>query len=473
MGVLMNMGRFFNIAAGTLLVLISCGIFIKKGAALEILYKLGVASSSIAKTIVALVIICMTLLASIFLVKFKKGTIFHEVRCNLKLSFVIIFSTIFLFIISAELWVRLKPGDKEIPLHIQILTEEKFPLIDQWSIDRVANNPDKRGQYRDYYIFTNAAPGINTPLFKTLEYYSARYTPDSCEAKDADVIIWTFGGSTMQNMETIDELTIANQIAAQLKVKNVKSVVYNFGTGSFQSTLEVIKFIDLLKRVNRKELPNYVVFYDGFNDAGFTYMFGAINLQWDISLKMKALVNCDNSALFIYSLSNILANHSVLWSNIIKQRIDFALFGPTTDATSNNTIDNLTKGVDAYEMNTKIVRGACKELGIKPVFLLQPMIFTKKNLTAFELKAIDHLSKPQLEFMNRFYEIVRARMSVYNDFYDLTDILDNSSRNDFYDYGHTGPYTGVLIGSNIGNIIASTLFKAKPVANDLVTLPNK
>ncbi|MEM7391471.1 MAG: hypothetical protein AAF492_03905, partial [Verrucomicrobiota bacterium] len=45
-----------------------------------------------------------------------------------------------------------------------------------------------------------------------------------------------------------------------------------------------------------------------------------------------------------------------------------------------------------------------------------------------------------------FYDRVRERLAGASDFLDLSGVLDDNGRSDFYDLGHTAPYTGADIG---------------------------
>jgi len=309
-------------------------------------------------------------------------------------------------------------------------------------------------QYYDYHLYAIAPHQSKVATFTS--YYSARNVPNSCPLGKGDMILWLFGGSTMQNLETIDKFTIANSIALGLGKHKIKATVFNFGVGGFQSSLESIKFQDLLRRTNLSERPNMVIFYDGFNDAAYAYLSGAGNMQMDLSRKIEALVTGHNAKLFVYSASNILSEFSYLWRDHMKLRIDAALFA---DHIKHPDTQDLARGVEMYVQNTRMIRSIAKEFNIKPIFILQPMIYTKKNLTSYEISVKKGLDQKQLAFMEEFYVMVRQQMLGRDDFKDLSDILDNSKRNDFTDLGHTGPYTGVDTGSHIAQIITSQLEK--------------
>jgi hypothetical protein len=143
-------------------------------------------------------------------------------------------------------------------------------------------------KYYEYFLFS-AAP-CATATVNVSDYFSSRRTPASQPADRADLIVWTFGGSTMQEFETTDERSTANAIAKTMAAAGIGARVENFGAPTFQSSLELVKFMTLAARVPADRLPGVVVFYDGYNDANHGYYFGAGNMQNDLSAKLAALV---------------------------------------------------------------------------------------------------------------------------------------------------------------------------------------
>lgn len=359
--------------------------------------------------------------------------------------------TILLFLVTVEIYTRRRYSYEPPSLHLQFLQQEVGERISDFIDPEAKPNGLK---YYPYHLFATAPYQSKTAIFT--EYFSARNVPDSYPLGDGDIIVWLFGGSTMQNLETIDKLTIANSIALNLKESGIKATVFNFGVGSFQSSVESIKFQDLLRRTSPSEKPDFVIFYDGYNDAAYTYLSGAGNIQRDLSEKMEFLITSNHPKLLVYSASNIFDKYSYLWKHYIKPRIDTMLFDP---ATFFDNKQNLIKGVEMYVLNTQMIRGICKELQIKPLFILQPMIYTKENPTDFEISTKESLNQLLIKFMEEFYDITREKMRSYDDFNDLSHIFDNSKRNDFYDYGHIGPYSGVDIGFHLSQIVARQVLK--------------
>ena len=79
----------------------------------------------------------------------------------------------------------------------------------------------------------------------------------------------------MQEFQTTDARSTANVIARTMAAAGVGIRVENFGAATFQSSLELVKFMTLAARVPADRLPGVVVFYDGYNDANHGYYFGA------------------------------------------------------------------------------------------------------------------------------------------------------------------------------------------------------
>ena len=302
-----------------------------------------------------------------------------------------------------------------------------------------------RARYADYYYLSF---DCKSETLNTTSYYWSRKVPDSAPLGTGRTIIWLFGGSTMLNLTASDELTIANQLAKNLNKKRHDYVVVNFGMGGFGSTQEFIKFSDLLRRVEQSELPDLVVFYDGYNDAAQAMTFGAGNLQEDITAKLKFMIEGNYDPLLVYFVSNKIAAHSEFW------RINIAplanrYFERTTINMRPPEDKDYEKAVAVYIRNTKLIRAISSEFGVRPVFVLQPMIFTKKSLTAFEesvLRDVVNINGPHADYMRGFYQSVKNHMVGDSDFIDLTNVLDDRQETDFIDHGHTAPGTGIIIG---------------------------
>lgn len=337
------------------------------------------------------------------------------------------------------------------PLYLEM--SQSYPLLKQLLRDWSA----LQFGYHDYYVFSPLPNASETVNFTS--YYGARATPDSVEQAAAKEIVWAFGGSTMQNLESDDRLTLANQIAAELNQRQTPARVYNFGSGGFQSSLEVAKFQDLLRRVPQTEWPTTAIFYDGFNEAKHGYYWRPAAIQQDISLKMKDLVERDYKRLMTYVVSEMLSRYSAFWRTFIGPRVEKTLYGSREFPERKN----VRRTVDAYVTNVRMTVGLCRHLNIRCHFFLQPLVATKSPLTPLEQAAIDSLDKDLIDFVREFYALAAETLKGEDGFHDVSHTLDKEEGPHFFDLGHTSPFSGVPIGKALARHI---LHANAPPASD-------
>lgn len=328
-----------------------------------------------------------------------------------------------------------------------------FALLDELNADK--QHMFAQGQkYYDEFLYGTAPVSLTHVNFT--DYYSARSTPDSVPLSQAENIVWTFGGSTMMNTETTDELTIANTLAVEFGKVLGPTHVKNFGEGSFFSSYELIKFQKLLREVPEDEMPTMVLFYDGYNDAHHSFLFGAGNMQRDLSLKLQSLVEGKYLTLWTYALSQKASQLSKLWETTGGRFVQYTLFPPAKTQGSN---DNLEAGVRVYLSNVKMIEASCEAYDINCFFILQPLIVTKTPLTPLEQEVLANLKigAGGIDFVRRFYKNARRSMEGNDLFIDASHIMNGRTESDFYDLGHTAATTPPFIGKRIASMVLDRL----------------
>lgn len=356
------------------------------------------------------------------------------------------FGVLFLIIGAAELRARLGPDKRIPPAWAAVLKE--WPESQAYLRDYQRLKSGFRS--RDYYLYEPAE--ARTP---TINFYSdgTRATPDDSPSTFPkprnQMIVWAFGGSTMEEVGTTDRLTIANQIAVNLKRRGMHVRIRNYGASGFHSTLESVKFLDLLRRTNPESWPDVVVFYDGFNDTYHAVESGPGRIQWDLQKKVALLVERRWFTLAAYA--GIRALTQTLRSTVPLEWWFTARFLPPPERSFSK--ERLNKAASLYLMNLRIARAVCREFGIRPVFILQPLLITKQGHTDLEASILRGMDQRLVEFGRDFYRIVSE--SNPGDVHDLSGLFDHSGSTDFVDYGHTAPMCGVKTGAQISRIIAA------------------
>ncbi|TMQ69233.1 MAG: hypothetical protein E6K81_15360 [Candidatus Eisenbacteria bacterium] len=347
----------------------------------------------------------------------------------------------------------LRPARVENPRYLAISRD--FERL----AELVADKYESGGlEYYDYQLF--AVRPFESRSVTITPYHSSRLTPASLPRAEARTLVWTFGGSTMQNFETTDDLTIANTIAVVFAEHGLRPRVENFGVGSFQSSLELVQFTSLLARVPEPERPAVAIFYDGFNDAHHGYAFGAGAIQRDVAQKLGMLVEERSARVALYGASAWLAQRSQAWTRLVHDRLQLRLFsGPPADTTE----ENLERTVDIYLRNVEMSDAVCRVYATRCFFVLQPLVVTKTPLAASERDALAEIGEANAKFVRDFYDRVRNRLADEPDFVDASRILDRRESDDFYDLGHTSALTSPVIGRAVADLILARL--AEPGAH--------
>jgi hypothetical protein len=358
-------------------------------------------------------------------------------------------------LILLEAWLRITAPEVRWfnPRYMEISRE--FPDLDAL----VATQWYYQTRYQPEFLY--ASGPVTRDLVTFTDYFGARLTPSSVPLNQAEHIVWTFGGSTMENTETSDTLTIANTWAAELNRVLGPTHVKNFGTGGFFSSYQLIKFQRLLREVPQDELPGIAIFYDGYNDAVNGLQYGAGRLQLDLERKLEAVVEQRNLALLLLATSNALETVSMLWARTaapVIQHVFFSLGDPDWGP------DNLEATVRVYTSNVRMIEATCRTFGIECFFILQPMLPTKAGLTPVEQEALDWLEDhPRFgsdgtRFVRAFYRASADALADVAGFIDASWILnDRSDVADFYDVGHVGALSPPVIGERTAALILQRL----------------
>lgn len=373
-----------------------------------------------------------------------------------KILFVLLLAAL-LVLIVLEIAVRFTaPEAPWLPARYVELSED-LPELDEL-VAEAGWGPGDPPRYYPEYLY--AAAPVEGEHINFTAYYSARLTPDSVPLAEAEHIVWAFGGSTLENTETTDSLSIANTWARVFNERLGPTHVKNFGTGGFFSSLELIKFQRLLREVPAAERATLAVFYDGYNDAVYGFQYGAGSMQGDLSLKLRALVERRYGTLWAYSSSRLLQRASQLWARTAVPMLDqwlFPLGEPRGDAA------NLAATVRVYTDNAQMIKASCRMFGIRCLFVLQPLLMTKQPLSALEREVLDALEAHRrfgpegVEFVRGFYAGVAAVLGDDPDFIDASRILDGREAADFYDIGHLGALSPPVVGELTAVLLLGSL----------------
>src|SRR5262245_18814993 len=95
------------------------------------------------------------------------------------------------------------------------------------------------------------------------------------EETGSTVKVFMFGGSTMWGLGSEDDFTIPSVFAREANNKGISCEVINFRQYAYVSTQEVI---ELMLQLQKGNIPDAVIFYDGVNDTFSAFQLGVSGL---------------------------------------------------------------------------------------------------------------------------------------------------------------------------------------------------
>jgi len=227
-------------------------------------------------------------------------------------------------------------------------------------------------------------------------------------SKDA---LFIFGGSTTFGYGVADRDTIPAQLAARLQLP-----VYNFATPNYVAIQERIRLEQLLID---GAVPRVAIFIDGFDEFIGPY-YEPVMMQRFVEATMQRS-----------KLQKLLHR---------EQPVECRVPDPAAV-------------LDRYAANAKLIRGVCRQFGIRPLFVWQPVPCYR-----YEGPAESHGdAAPLIECVQQGYALMSNRRDFDDDeFLWLADMQAGRTENLYVDADH---YTSAFSGEIAGRIAQHLLVK--------------
>ncbi len=233
--------------------------------------------------------------------------------------------------------------------------------------------------------------------------------------------IYFFGGSTMWGEGARDAYTIPSQVAQLLADREIPAMVQNYAQTGYVSSQDLILFQAQLALGN---LPDLAVFYQGFNDVYSARTQGLTGIPMGESRRVSDV----EAGRLLRQGQPVLRP---LQSNL--EQVDWSLV--TTASASAQEI------ADRWHGNRRLIRAVAQEYGVKVLFVWQPTLFAKQQLTDFESQAMAEIARA----LPGFFELYRAVDSFVHeqmlsaasdDVIMLTELFSESKDEIFFDEVH-------------------------------------
>ncbi|MBN2586443.1 MAG: hypothetical protein JXA64_11885 [Candidatus Fermentibacteraceae bacterium] len=299
-----------------------------------------------------------------------------------------------------------------------------------------------------------------------------RITPGASDSEDA-FRVFTFGGSAMWGSCVEDSCTIPAHLQRELDGLLDRPVcISNMGQNAFTTTQEVIELILQLRRGN---VPDYVVFYDGFNDVWAAYESGIAGVHHSFDPISSRIEGRDP---FMQESPLVqLLHRTNTWTliSILRER---GILSTSEGETALRTY--LTMGLDRDSLaaevvdicfqNYSLVEHLSDAYGFDYLMAWQPVIWCGgKELTERELSIYngEFDSYPAggdsalTELLRASYRDFRLSMPDTVHYADLTGVFDEVEGDVYIDH------TGVHIGRDANGIVAFELLARMSIPDSL------
>lgn len=293
-----------------------------------------------------------------------------------------------------------------------------------------------------------------TPTTETKEKSTANAAPPE---------IWTLGGSGLWGVGARDDMTVSSLLSRELSSRGVPARVKSFAVVGYVSTQEVLTLEDRLAKGGR---PAVVLFYDGANDILASYF------ERTAGVTIIERMYRDNPLLVFAQRSGI-NRLSRFWLHQAGSSIRRAQPMPAGEF---ERLVNETANV--YVANVERVRRLGREYGFQSLFILQPLVFFKKDKHPDEAAAekVDgflhiggfELDTPGTEFRD-FFIACHDRLIASSErkdaarLIDLQGVLENDKEPRFLDFCHTTEAANHKIARVVADSVVAAMNTSKPV----------
>lgn len=297
------------------------------------------------------------------------------------------------------------------------------------------------------YVYWRRKP--HQGKYINIDRHGIRYTSPS-GVSDADALkklkIFMFGGSTMWGEGVRDQYTIPSLVAQDLSARKIKAEITNFGEVAYVTTQELIELVLQLERGN---IPDMVVFYDGFNDVYAADQSGAAGFpqfEWRREEEYNITTSQYVKLRRVFLLNSL--NRFCLGKYLKSFSAKLNLNKPVAEKSTTLEKDI----IEVYLNNVKIITALGKEYGFVPLFYWQPVIFTKNKLTDFEKKFAAVSWGALYLKAQAVMKANRAAFAPYH-FADISDLFAAAPHSVYIDYCHVNEDANQVIAARLARDI--------------------
>ncbi len=342
--------------------------------------------------------------------------------------------TVCLAIIAVELglhvidWAagRLGPRAATLPFHGVYQDKE-------WAA-ALARESDGRGQVYHQYLTWISKP--QKGKFVNLDPETGRKTWNPPHLKAPVTTVFVFGGSACWGYGARDDYTLPSQLSRRLNAPDPRFQVYNYAEPGYTFTQGLFSLITRLRDGAR---PDYVIFYDGFNDVYGAYQSGQPGTLHNVA-QLRAKLESKPRQLYWQAVKAWFAENIYLYNKIFcrffqARELHFREVGA---GFSDQDLKDLAAGtVQYYTQSMLLLDHLARAYGFKYACFWQPALFTEARVLPQETRADVRLEDKKFARLYRFTNQYLELHPPPEHFANLTDVLSGRTKPAYIDLVHT------------------------------------
>ena len=270
-------------------------------------------------------------------------------------------------------------------------------------------------------------------------------------------IVYVFGGSTVWGTGARDDYTIPSQLSRLLNESQPGYRVTNYGETAYTFPQELVQLVLLLRDGAR---PNYVVFYDGFNDVYAAYQSGRVRDHQNYDITARRMEGREEKKTMVDRISREVSRFMIVrtLSHLVGQGLGGGqggdnLFGEIAAKYPEAKLETLAGAVVRnYEKSMDLLEHLSRAYGFEYLCLWQPCLFTESRVLPDE-EGCDERAKDRA--LASLYRQAHQDLGRITDahFHDITDALKGRTVPVYMDACHISEEGNRLVAERILDLI--------------------
>jgi lysophospholipase L1-like esterase len=248
--------------------------------------------------------------------------------------------------------------------------------------------------------------------------------------------VFVFGGSAAWGYGARDDYTIPSRLSHLLNNPNPRFRVFNYAEPAYTFTQGVIYLITKLREGLR---PDYVIFYDGFNDVYGAYQSGQAGTLHNVA-QIKAKLETNPRRLYWRDIKEWLKENIYLYNKVVNKI--YQHYHPEEryrEAGAKLTDQELkvlaAQLVQYYVQSLDLLHHLSQAYGFKYACFWQPALYTEAKVMPQETKIDVRLGDKKFAQLYRYANQDLAHRSLPH-FYNLSKVVGQRTQPCYLDLVH-------------------------------------